>query len=450
MNKEFQGNWQFPDQEVMTQAVPVKFKNISMKVKTFLEKPSLDPNATLLQLNSKKLEAEIQMSEVSVDTIVEREVSGVVGRFRIQASCKNVLLSLNPGQGNFSMMISPSLENSTAGTRLQSVNISWLPGSWTAQGMQCEGAQGFETVIRDEIAKIANDSARFVEPQKELIKKYVEDYLAGYQFDFSQSRQLVVARPDIKVTLKVEEYKDVANQGAVVKGRLVIDFLQAADSEVKVLNLSQEEALVDATVASIRLPKDFIKEVVGHAYSANSWLHKVTSDTLPGFSNVMASRFAQWFVWPELMSYSRYDKFLFSVYSSKDVTVDGSGMSYQVKGTFLSKMQAPKGSQYVPFMNFAIPLTSKVTLKVENSKAQATFVNPVMGLTPYWEPSYINKYGANRKFKASTIRDKIVGGLWGKTVSVAIPNIPLTEGLSLKVKKVLSTSSQDLVLELNP
>lgn len=450
VKQEFQANWQFPDQEVVAQAVPVKFKNISMKIKTFLEKPQLEVSETLLQLTSKKLEAEIHMDEVSVDSVVEREVSGVIGRFRIQAHCKDVVLTLNPGQGSFAMTLAPSLSPSTAGTQLQSVNVSWLPGSWTAQGMQCEGAEGFEAIIRDEIHKIANDSARFVEPQKDLIKKYVQDYLAGYSFDFSQARQLIVARPDIRISMKVDEYKDLGATGALIRGHLQIEFLKTEGTDVKNLILSADETLTNASVAQLRLPKDFVKEVVGKAYSANSWLHKTSSDKLPGFSSVMSSRFAQWFVWPEMMKFNQYTKFLFDVYSAKDVAIQGEGMTYQVKGDFVSRMQAPRGGNYVPFMNFAIPFSSKVQLTVENGKAQAKFVNPIMGLTANWERSYLNKFGASTKFKASTIRDKIVGGLWGKTISVNIPNIPLTDDLSLKVKKVLPTEGQDLVLQLMP
>lgn len=450
MNKEFQGNWQFPDQEIVSQDVPVRLKQLSLKIKTNLQKPSLSDGQSLLELTSKNMQAELHMGEVSVDHIVEREVGGIIGRFRVQALCKDVVLNLTPGKGSFSVVIAPSLENTRAGTEVQAVNLSWLPGSWTSQGIQCSGVEGFADLIKQEINKIANDSKSFVEPQKELLKKYVQDYLKDIQIDFSKPRQLIVARPDLSILMKVNEYKDLGNDGAKIKGVLEIQFQKSADAGLKVLTLDPKTEDVKTDQARLRLPQSFVKEVMRRAYSANSWLHQVTSDKLPGFSTLMNSRFSQWWVWPELMNFSKSAKFRFDVYSNKDVDIQGSGLEYKMKSTLLAKMNAPKSGNYVPFMNFSIPLNSTVRLKVENGKAQATFVDPIMGLTPQWDSSYLNKYGANRKFSSGTIRDRIVGSLWGRTVSVAVPSIPLSDDLSLKIKKVLAPANQDIVLQLSP
>ncbi|WP_374080406.1 hypothetical protein [Bdellovibrio bacteriovorus] len=450
MNKEFQGNWQFPDQEITSQEIPVKLKRLSLKIKTNLQKPALGNGQTVLELTSKNMQAELHMGEVSVDHIVEREMGGIVGRFRIQALCKNVVLTLAPGQGSFSVVVAPSVDSSRAGTEVQSVNLSWAPGSWTSQGIQCEGVQGFADILKEEINKIANDSARFVGPQKELIKKYVQDYVQNVQIDFSEPRQLIVARPDLSVVMRVEEFKDLGADGARVKGRFEIQFLRSPDQETKILTLDPNTETVKSEQARLRLPVNFVKEVMKRAYSANAWLHQVTSDKVPGFSTLMNSRFSQLFVWPELRNFSKSAKFRFDVYSHKDIDIQGSGLTYQMKSTLLSKMHAPKGGNYVPFMNFTMPLTSKVQLKVENGKAQATFVNPILGLTPQWDSTYVNKYGPNRRFSSGTIRDRIVGGLWGKTVTVAVPAIPLSEDLTLKIKKVIAPANQDIVLQLAP
>lgn len=450
VNKEFQGNWQFSDQEIVSQEVPVKIKQISLKVKTHLQKPSLGQSQSVLELTSKDLQAQLNIGEISVDHVVEREVGGIIGRFRVQALCKNVVLDLAPGKGSFSVVVAPSVENTRAGTEVHAVNLSWLPGSWTSQNISCSGVQGFADLIKNEIYKIANDSARFVEPQKELIKKYVQDSLQNVQVDFSQPRQLIVARPDLSVVMLVDEYKDLGVDGARVRGKFEIQFLKAADQSLKVLTLDANAKEVKSSFASLRLPNNFVKEVMRRAYSANSWLHKTTSDKIPGFATLMNSRFSQFFVWPELMNFSKSAQFRFDVYSNKDVDLQGDGLIYQMKGNFLAKMQAPKGNSYVPFMNFTLPLTSKVQLKVDNGKAQATFVNPVLGLTPQWDSSYMSRYNPSTRFSSGTIRDRIVGAMWGTTVTVDVPAIPISSDLTLAIKKVLAPAGQDIVLQLAP
>ncbi len=133
VNKEFQANWQFPDQQVNAQEVPVRIRQLSLKVKTLLQKPSLDDSQSILKLSSKNLQAELHMGEVSVDHVVERVVGGIIGRFRVQVQCKDVVLNLQPGQGSFSVVLSPQVENVKAGIQVESVDLSWLPGSWVAQ-----------------------------------------------------------------------------------------------------------------------------------------------------------------------------------------------------------------------------------------------------------------------------------------------------------------------------
>ncbi|WII71022.1 hypothetical protein QJS83_11170 [Bdellovibrio sp. 22V] len=450
MNKEFQGNWQFPDQEILSQDVPVKLKNISLQMKTFLHKPALGNGQSVLELASKNLNAEIHMGEVSVDHVVERVVGGIIGRFRVHALCKDVVLTLSPGKGSFAMVVAPQLGSTQAGMAVQSVHLAWEPGSWTTPEIKCEGVEGFDDLLRQEITKIANDSQRFVEPQKELIKKYIQDSLKEFKFDFGGAKQLVAMRPDVRILMKIDNYQDTGEAGALVKGHLEIEFTQSKTEEVKILTLDATKAMPVSSEAQLRLPKEFAKEVLRMAYGANSWIHQVYSNKLPGFSALTGSRFAQFFVWPELMNYSKSAKFLFDVYSNKDVDIQGAGTNYQVKATFLSKMQAPRSGKYVPFMNFTLPFSSKVQIKVDGGKAQAYFANPSLGMTPQWDASYVKKYGPNRRFSTSKIRDKIVSGLWGKRVTVQLPQIPIAEDLSLSVKKLIAPADQDMLLQLAP
>lgn len=454
INKDFQGNWQFPDQQTVSeQNVPVKIKNISLKMRSFLQKPALGNNQEVLQLTSKDLQAQIDIGEVSVDHVIERVVGGIIGRFRIQASCRNVVLTLAPGKGTFGMILSPVVKGSSIGTNLESFSLSWSPGSWIPQSLQCEGAQGFTDLIKAEIDKMTSDSAKLIEPQRPMIAQYIVDSIKDLQVDFSQPKNLVISRPDIQVLMKMSEYKDLGQNGASLKGVLQIHFLKAKDKQVKMLALTSRDSAnaVYNSQASLRLPKDFIKEVASASYTANSWLHKTTSDKFSGFATLMNSRFYQLFIWPELRNYPMSTKFLFDVYSNKDVTILGQGLSYKIRATFNSMMQAPKGGKSIPFMYFGIPFTSDVNFKVENGTAYTTFVNPYMGLTYQWDSSYVKKYYPSQKFDADTIRDRIVGDLRGKTMSFPIPKVPVTDEISLRVLKAsVPTGKQDLVFQLAP
>lgn len=451
MTKKFQANWLFPDQRIVSQEIPVDIKGLSLQLKTQLQKPALGSGESTLELTSKDLSAQLHIAEVSVDHIIEKNVGGIIGRFRVQASCKDIVLNLKHNEGHFKVVVTPRVSGTQAGALVNSVDLAWNPGSWAySREFLCAGAEGFDAILRAEVEKIANDSASFVTPQKDLLKKYVQDYLQNVTLDFSAPRKLVVARPDIDVTMKVQEFTDLGNAGLRAKGIFEIAFTRIEGADRTVLKLDGESDVQASEMASLRLPKDFIKVVLAEAYRANTWLHQLSSSQLPGFSTVMNSRFVQFFIWPELMKYSKSAKFNFDVYSNKDVEISGKGLQYQVKSQMYARMQAPKSGSYIPFMNFSLPFTSKVEVKLGNGKAQAKFANPNLGMSASYDASYVSRYSPSKRFSASTIRDRIIDGLWGQTVSMSLPKVPVAEGLSLQVKKLLTTDSADLVLQMAP
>jgi hypothetical protein len=87
---------------------------------------------------------------------------------------------------------------------------------------------------------------------------------------------------------------------------------------------------------------------------------------------------------------------------------------------------------------------------ISDSKASVKFTNTTMDLKYSWDPSYVKKYSPKTRFAASTIEGKILGAISGKTMDVALPAIPVMEGVTLKIKKATSLSNTDLLLQLAP
>ncbi|MBO9665201.1 MAG: hypothetical protein J7501_00105 [Bdellovibrio sp.] len=450
--QEFQGNWKLSDQIIQTSQAPVNFKGITIAVKSNLKKPSLADSKALLQLSSQDLSAEIQIAEVSVDTIIEKEVGGMIGKFRIQAKCENVGLKLKSGQGKFGIILKPNVGSTAVGGEVQDVSLSWSPGSWEVGDFTCTGAEGFDVVLRDEVQKISNDSDSFVNPQKSTIKEQVAKYLSSYELDLSLPRQLVTARNDISMSMSIDSYTEDENTKAMVaRGHIFVTFKNSKTGNAKVLTLSKTAVILNqGAEAGLMVPGEFAKELLNEAYAADSWVHTLSSSQLPGFSTIMNSRFAQMFIWPELMDYSKSAKFRFDLYSNKDPQISGSGMSYNVKLNLISRMQAPKSSGYVNFMYFTMPFSTKLDLAVDNGVMSASFKNTALTLNYQWDPTYVKNYSPSQRFSASTIRDRVVGSISGKTNKFNLPTLPLAEGISLKVKSVKSLSNDDLLLRLNP
>lgn len=450
VNKEFAKNWQFPNQVITAQgSIPVQINDIFLHIKTQLKKPNLQDSQTALELSSLNLQALLTIGDVSVDHIVEREVGGIVGRFRLQAQCKNVQLEMKAGRGDFAVILTPNVGSVTAGGEIQAVRLGWAPDAWVVSSMQCAGAEGFDVILKEEIQKMAQDSESFVAPHKEFLRASVQAELDKIQFDFSGSKQLVMSRPDIKVMMSVDQLKDLGSQGLKVTGHFIVDFNRAPASEMKVLTLSGESS-TSGGLASLRLPKDFIKETVKRSYAPNTWMHQFNSDKISGFVSLMRSRFLQFFVWPELMKYPKNSNFRFDVYSNKNLNIQGQGLDLQMQGSIYTQMQSPQNGRLAPFMDFTVPMKTQIKLQVQNGIFTADLGTPTLSLNAQWNPAYLASHRVSQNFSAGTIQSRIIEALAGQKITTVLPRIPVTEGLALKIKSARVNSARDLVLDLSP
>lgn len=452
VNQEFSQNWKLPDQIVEADyGIQVHLNDISLAVKSMMEKPDLGQTQTLLHLQSKDLQGQLVIGDVSVDQTILQTVGGVTARVHVQAECKNVTMNMNQGAGSFGLDLTPAVGSSQVAAGVKDVQLSWQPGAWTVAPFTCTGVQGFDHLLTQELNKISQDSASFVNPKKDLLISYVKQYLGTLSLNISTPRELVSSRSDIKMSMVIDSYDDSNPNMVMAKGRITIEFTRITDNSQKKLTLNTAAPAYQAsTQAQLRLPADFVKEVMTRAYAANTWVHQLNSSTLPGFSSVMGSRFTQFFIWPELMNYSKSAKFLFDVYSAKNPSVSGKGLQYNVSMNLLSRMQAPQNSSYVPFMNFTIPFSSQVSLGVSSGKASVAFKNVDLTLKYQWDQSYVNKYSPSTRFGASTIQSRILSSLEGQTTSFTLPAIPLMNDVNLKVNKAQTLSNSDLLLQLAP
>ncbi len=458
-SEEFHSKWQLPDQRMTTQEIPVELKGLDLEIYTRLEQPHLISDSSSesqseLHLQSKGLDAVMRIASVSIDHVVEKEIGGIIGRFRIQAQCDNIQLHLKKDSGHFTVTLVSKIGSASLGAAVKGFTFGWRDNSWEADEFKCSGAKGFDDLIRQQVELVAQDAEKFVSPQHAVILAALESQLANFRVDLSGVRELVSSRPDIKASMEILSSRDDSANGIWAQGKLRLEFQKvAADSaSAKTKQLILLESLLNEepnlTQAQVRLPKDFIKEVARLSFTGKSWIERISSSKIPGFSSVMNSRFIQFFIWPELRRYSKSSRFWFDLSSNTDLVIEGVGLDYRIQSTLLAKMWAPRSTAYVPFMDFTIPVSSRMQIGVSKGVLKAKLPNPSISLGYKWNSEYRKKYSPSTRFSANTIRNKVVDALWGKTLSVQLPNIPLSEGLYLQIDRAAIDARSELNLFL--
>jgi hypothetical protein len=241
-----------------------------------------------------------------------------------------------------------------------------------------------------------------------------------------------------------------SKENALAQGIYRVEFTKLKSQDDIYLKLSKQSFEGSASAgAMIRVPEEFVLAVVKQAFGASSWSKRTYSRQIPGFSALMRSRFAQFFVWPELIKFPKSTEFLFDIYSPKNIEVSGENLKYQVQASLQAQMHAPKQGKYIPFMDFSIPFSSQVQLSVAKGKVAAKFSGVALSLRESWAPSYVEKYHPTRAFARTKINKRIRAAAEGAATSYTLPRIPLTDELSLQVQKVQKAAQgTDLVFYL--
>lgn len=158
----------------------------------------------------------------------------------------------------------------------------------------------------------------------------------------------------------------------------------------------------------------------------------------------------QFFVWPELMNYSKTAPFIFDVSSHKNVQIFGETLKLQVHSSLDAAMWAPQKNTYVPFMNFSLPVQTAVEVGLNKGTATLHFKDLRLDLKAQWDTNYLRVHRPSQRFAASTVRDRIVQSLSGKSLSFKLPTWPVGEGTSLRIESLQQTEGKDFELMLVP
>lgn len=442
----FHFDWTFDDQTYETPDVTVLLKGIRLNLNSRLQKPAVDTGGDSVILQSRGLEATLSIDSVSIDQWIEREVGGVIGRFRIQARCEGVSLRMLPGKALFEMRLRPVFEGGRVRAKVEDISLNWLKDGWSVNALNCTGAAGFENIIREEILKQVSDSA-MVNKYKDAMIEYVQDYVSRQSFDFSGSRSLGDIRPDIHASLRVTNFEG-QRENALLRGtiRIVFDKSDEADVDLSLTGKS----LGGISQAALRVPEDIVPAISRRAFGAGSWMKRISSKDIPGFSVLTKSRFVEFFVWRELIRYPRSAEFLFDVTNAKPLTLSGQDLKYKVKNTLTSQMYAPRDGKYVPFMDFTIPVSTDLGVTIADGKVTAKFTNVEIDLKYAWDPEYLEKYHPYKTFAKDKILENVRSGIRkGTQFSFTLPEIPVSSDLKLRIQKVLPhPSSRDLIIYL--
>lgn len=237
----------------------------------------------------------------SVDRVIEQNIGGVLARIRLTANCSSIVLK--QAQMSSQLNFKYSVHGLSIEALLNAFKLSWA-APWQFEPISCVGPQGFADLIQEELNKKLNDS------------QYLQDFLKPYLQEALQDRVSQVLQkltvlteffPAHKSTyyFKAIEVMPYKSLGLLIYAQIFKD--KDPSFELPDLSLSEAELDMLKDRPLLFVEKNSIKKVFEDEFK--KYIFRGDLAQMKSFSSLLKSRFLQFFIWPDLLKYSKASKF---------------------------------------------------------------------------------------------------------------------------------------------
>lgn len=389
-----------PDTSVSVGGLKWNLSGVRVDAQVTSERPLFD--GSRLFVRATKLSMRLGVDKVSVSQVIEREVSGALIRVHLTASCGPIRLIQEQAQTEAGFNLDWSSGEPIA--RLAAFGLAWTPGTWSVSEFACEGPQGFDKLLRDEILK------RVKEPTE--LKPLIADWLASEVQSRLQTALGKVKEPLALTTGQGRVPMRVGRMTPASTG-LVTDILFGDSQEIPPASpLPHEQVLAelpkDAPIFIGKMP--VVEHLVQAEMGARDAITTVDLRTFSSFKSLIGSRFLQFFVWQDLFNFTKESPFWLRVKTPKELrfSVDGEGnlTSPIPLQAVVQSQRDGKWWDYV-VVNGNAKATIQVVLKDGVMSLQTSLDQPNVDIR--FGDAYVRQYQPGGWLPTSSIRSAIKG-----------------------------------------
>ncbi|MGZ5279671.1 MAG: hypothetical protein ACXWC9_07005 [Pseudobdellovibrionaceae bacterium] len=331
------------------------------------------------------LSAVFKVGQLALDQTVVKEIGGNKIEIRIKASCQPFEIKVP----SFDLAIQAPF---------QKIGNAWQPvlgdlklavhDGWSVSPLVCEGPMGIE----DRLTAIIQDSLKNPEALSSLLKNYLSPEL---QKKWQQAWTQITTEKYQE--LKISSMGEPLDEGFFLKGEFTSglgDWQIPLPSQLRVLSKATKPQLVLSSEGFAAMARESICQ-----YS----IQKFNLQQVEAFAKLMRSRFVQFFVWSDLLHFSRSTPFYLSTLPDQKVDLQSlSGGRWQVQMQTSGIIEVSRKGQMRNYINWGVGLASVSTTEVKDSRLILQSGNPKTNLSWKFDPQYV------KDFHPSGISEKVL------------------------------------------
>lgn len=376
----------------------------------------------------------VTVNRFEIHDVVSRQVGGVNLIINLDGVCSNMAVRVPAGawkvKGNVKWVWGAS-----------GIQVSWKDFTFAMNGQaqtsvdlgQCQGAGALQQELKKAIDVVSRDQAWMQDVLRDGLLDWVAGSMGSLQTELLKTRDVNI-KEGITLSWVPSGILDAGQGRMRIPGQMVVSKTSATNSSLTIERGYDVPSLASVNESGFILPRGTIPRVVEFMQRNGELGYRAQSKDIDSFVSLMHSRFMQFFVWPDLMSFPSSTNFYFDLSSQKapafanGVMLQGGGIRYDVSAPLVVNQWAPYGNKYVPYVDFSAPLNGTLSAKIADGKFTMQLKPTSLNVSASFRREYSLLRQVTAWIATSLLGSRVSGYLEDKPVSFDVPAWELGEG----------------------
>ena len=368
-----------------------------------------------------QIQLKLDVSGINIDQTVERVVSGVTVRVRIQADCSAFSLVQDQGKANAVLVL--DVNGTSIVPHFQSFKIDWPKTSWKISNIQCVGPQGMGDVIQKQLTDKLGNAEDFRPALEQIVLKQIQKEIEAPLDKWSQPQ--LVANGSEGLTVRLQKIESL--EKGFLFTSTIADPLNPGKDPVPLSVKSAQWDQMPEDAPSLLMPTAGVERILQKRWQrVPDWIN-YSLNKIPEFQSFVRSRFLQFFLWPDMMNYPKSAQFNLAIQKPAQIPLkwDARGHAQSALETtaWMQSIRDNKGWNYI-----GIKAAADVdwTMDIQKGRLQISGNPKFNQLSTFVNEDYQKEYG-DVYYCESKVEDAIKTALSNVNVGIQLPNLQLTK-----------------------
>lgn len=408
------------------------------------------PGASVLQFSliTKLSQLRLFIKKISTDTIIYQNINGINAEIFLKGSCENIEI-IGSADVVLNAQVNLIAQEKGLMSQTQDVDVQELP-QWQVRMGTCLGPAGYDKTLQSEIVKLLSNKQEIAKLVIEPLTEKIEGVAKSFNEKLFKVNETALTS-EIQIKLFPETLKVINNnQSFLLLGNAATHLKDESKAAVETVVIKDDaftSRITQFDQTGIYFSQKWIKESIVKTQQLSLLSYSFSSSSIESLKSLFSSRLYQFFLWPDLMRFSRKVEFLFRLKISElktfsFIAANDKAVWFDILGKSTIRTQSPAKNKageksYNHYGDFTSDLKTRVWVKMHKGIAIVGAVKPQFKLSFFWNKMYLSMMKPTQGIHVGYFSRKIQSLFKNEKYTMVMPKIEVSENVTLHADEIL-------------